>query len=108
MNIVICIYVMIEMKLTSFSKRKPWIHDVYLFSITANSSIYIYISRSTATKLRGGISRKCLVELRSVHPSLWEGGDSPARNEAKKARDSLGLKIGTACPAPLNVANVTP
>lgn len=30
------------------------------------------------------------------------------RKEVKKASDSLGLKMGTAWPAPLNVAKVSP
>lgn len=38
----------------------------------------------------------------------WKGGDSPRRKDEKKASDSLGLNRGTACPAPLNVAKVSP
>lgn len=37
-----------------------------------------------------------------------EGGDSPLRKEEKNASELLGLKQGTACPAPRNVANVSP
>jgi len=37
-----------------------------------------------------------------------QGRDSPRRKAEKNARELLGLKIGTACPAPLNVANVSP
>ncbi|CAJ1936390.1 unnamed protein product, partial [Sphenostylis stenocarpa] len=33
------------------------------------------------------------------------GGDSPLRKEEKNASELLGLKQGTACPAPRNVAN---
>jgi hypothetical protein len=36
------------------------------------------------------------------------GGDAPRRKYEKNANELLGLKIGTACPAPLNVAKVTP
>lgn len=37
-----------------------------------------------------------------------EGGDSPRRKEENNASELLGLKQGTACPAPRNVANVSP
>lgn len=37
-----------------------------------------------------------------------EGGDSPRRKEEKKASELLGLKQGTAWPAPRNVAKVSP
>lgn len=37
-----------------------------------------------------------------------EGGDSPLRKEEKNASELLGLKQGTAWPAPRNVANVSP
>lgn len=37
-----------------------------------------------------------------------EGGVSPCRKEVKNASELLGLKQGTAWPAPLNVANVSP
>lgn len=36
------------------------------------------------------------------------GRGSPRRKEVNKASELLGLKQGTACPAPLNVANVRP
>jgi hypothetical protein len=39
---------------------------------------------------------------------LTEGRDSPRRKAEKNASELLGLKSGTACPAPLNVANVSP
>lgn len=43
-----------------------------------------------------------------IYYSLTEARDCPSKKDEKSASDSLGLKIGTAWPAPLNVANVSP
>lgn len=43
--------------------------------------------------------------------SLYYGdkaGRTPLRKAEKNASDSLGLKEGTSCPAPLNVPKVKP
>ena len=44
----------------------------------------------------------------SIDYYFVEGGDSPRRKEEKNASELLGLKQGTAWPAPRNVANVSP
>ena len=51
-----------------------------------------------------------ILESYTENPLMFRaaGGDVPRRKYEKNAKELLGLKIGTACPAPLNVANVTP
>ena len=47
-------------------------------------------------------------KLTKQYQNLDSLGDCPSRKDEKNANELLGLKLGTACPAPLNVAYVSP
>lgn len=51
---------------------------------------------------------KSSLGFHTIDHYLVEGGDCALRKEEKNASELLGLKHGTAWPAPRNVANVSP